>query len=413
LCGGWKGTLGNEPSLDLYVQNIVAVFREVWRVLHDSGSVFANLGDSYSSSSTHGGENKIGPMDSKATMKGAKGDGERGYDGLKPKDLCMIPARCALALQADGWFLRSEIVWTKGLSYCPSWAGSVMPGSQQDRPTSAHEMIYLLSKRPHYFYDQTAVRDGAVEPDRQRNDRIAGANGHEVRHSPGGMITASGTRTLRDVWAVSPSPMPAAHFASFPPKIVEPCVLAGSSAYGCCPDCGAPWQRVVLNSPMEVAAGPSREDREEAGEKCSCNGTMTKPPETTTLGWQPTCKCYLQVKLEPKPPKFTGTADEKREARKQWQETIWLPWWHRVWPILQTYAKQPCTVLDPFIGSGTTALVARDLGRHAVGIDASADYLTTIAIPRLQQLDPQAPLPATRPTARPKKQDPRQGTLFD
>jgi DNA modification methylase len=173
-----EGQLGLEPTLEEYIAKMVAVFAEVRRVLKPTGTLFLNLGDSYT-----GGKGG-----------GAKGD-EHGQmhkgarivpNGLKPKDLCMIPARVALALQADGWWLRSDIIWHKP---------NPMPESCTDRPTSAHEHIFLLTKTP-------------------------------------GTRNYGDTRNARNVWTIATKPYKGAHFATFPPEIPRRCILAG------CPECG-------------------------------------------------------------------------------------------------------------------------------------------------------------------------------
>jgi DNA modification methylase len=182
--------MGLEDTPEEYIAGMVAVFREVRRVLRDDGTLWLSLGDSYN----------------------------------KPKDLMMMPARVALALQADGWYLRSEIIWAKP---------NPMPESVTDRPTNAHEKLYLLSKRQRYYYDAEAVREASDEPERQRKDRVGGANGHLVRHSEGGIMEQVTSRNLRNVWTIATAPFAEAHFATFPPKLVEPCIRAG------CPEGGA------------------------------------------------------------------------------------------------------------------------------------------------------------------------------
>lgn len=151
---------------------------------------------------------------------------------FKAKDLVSVPWLVALALQADGWYLRSSIIWAKGLSFCPEYAGSSMPESVKDRPSSSHEHVFLLSKSSRYFYDAEAVREAGAEPERQRRDVVGGANGAQVRHSPGGIMGASNTRNLRNVWAINPAGYRGAHFATWPPALVEPMILAG------CPEGG-------------------------------------------------------------------------------------------------------------------------------------------------------------------------------
>jgi DNA modification methylase len=214
---------------------MVAVFREVRRVLRDDGTLWLNLGDSYSGSGKGAwnvpderkvnvketyrpnvNPSKIGNTAREAAKTKYAGE-DRNY-GLKPKDLIGIPWRVAFALQADGWYLRQDIIWSKP---------NPMPESVTDRCTKAHEYIFLMSKSARYFYDADAVKEPGAEPDRERNDRIGGANGHTVRHSEGGMIGATATRNKRSVWTVTTQPYSEAHFATFPPALIEPCILAG------------------------------------------------------------------------------------------------------------------------------------------------------------------------------------------
>jgi DNA modification methylase len=147
----------------------------------------------------------------------------RPPDGLKPKDLCGIPWRVAFALQDDGWWLRSDIIWAKP---------NPMPESVTDRPTKAHEYLFLLAKSERYFYDAEAVAEPAAEPERERADRFGGANGHTVRHGLGSISTGHVTRNKRTVWTIPTNPYGGAHFATFPSALVEPCIHAG------CPEGG-------------------------------------------------------------------------------------------------------------------------------------------------------------------------------
>ena len=174
-------------------------------------------------------------------------------EGLKPKDLLMMPARVAMALQADGWWLRSEIVWHKPNS---------MPESVRDRPTSAHEKVYLLTKSARYFYDAEAVRV-ACSPN--THDRRAGTWKEKRTVAEQAEIGAN----LRNVWTIPTHAYPDAHFATFPPKLVEPCIKAGTSERGACPECGAPWTRVTerkqVNPGNRQTNGPrSMERRQES-----------------------------------------------------------------------------------------------------------------------------------------------------
>ena len=146
---------------------------------------------------------------------------------LKPKDVIGIPWRVAFALQADGWWLRQDIIWHKP---------NPMPESVTDRCTKAHEYLFLLTKSARYLWDAEAMKEEAAEPERQREDRIGGANGHTVRHSIGGVMNGSLTRNRRSVWTINTMPFAGAHFATMPEALVEPCILAGSRPGDLCCD---------------------------------------------------------------------------------------------------------------------------------------------------------------------------------
>jgi DNA modification methylase len=192
--------LGLEPTPEEYCANMVEVFREVWRVLKPTGTLWLNLGDSYVSN--------------------------------KPKDLAGIPWRVAFALQADGWYLRSDIIWSKP---------NPMPESVSDRPTKAHEYMFLLTKSPRYYYDADAIREKGV----MDSSSSAGSSQQDTSITHGIGVNNSGineakkklrleliengftTRNKRSVWEIATQPYPEAHFATFPEKLVEPCILAG------------------------------------------------------------------------------------------------------------------------------------------------------------------------------------------
>ena len=265
--------------------------------------------------------------------------------GLKPKDLMMMPARVALALQADGWWLRSEIVWHKP---------NPMPESVRDRPTSAHEKLFLLTKAARYFYDAEAVRVPRSHPNNptfrlgayrdqgttpQNNSRRSDKQrGHSRPHAGFNdrwdalskeEQQASGAN-LRNVWMIATHPFPGAHFATFPPKLVEPCIKAGTSEKGCCSACGAPWARVTerkqVNPGNRQTNGPRSVERRHE----SAGFEQRLETQVETLGWQPTCE-------------------------------------HDTEPVR-------CKVLDPFGGAGTVGLVASRLGRDAILIELSPEY---------------------------------------
>ena len=346
-CGAWHGELGLEPTPELYVEHLVAVFRAVRRVLRDDGTLWLNLGDSYAAGCMTG---KQGSNSSTGRNIG-QGAGttmppRKAPPGLKPKDLVGIPWRVAFALQADGWWLRSDIIWSKP---------NPMPESVRDRPTRAHEYIFLLSKSARYYYDADAIAEPCqsgpsdIRKMLEQKNRIGGLT--KTLDDPLAKASAATNigqkravgdpsgRNRRSVWEITTAPFPEAHFATFPPKLPELCIKAGSAEQSC-PECGAPWERVVerttataLQNTGYTEACGARNDGDRPGSYVGAG--------VTTLRWQPSCEC--------------GCTDTVGSV-----------------------------VLDPFIGSGTVGLVAEKLGRRWVGIDANAEYLE-IAKRRLAQ----------------------------
>lgn len=225
---GVEGQIGAEPTPEGYVAEMVAVFREVRRVLKDDGVLWLNLGDSYAGSGKGGnpeGSPYAGFHGSKAREQSAQPNkGKSMLYGAKPKDLLGIPWRVAFALQADGWYLRSDIIWHKP---------NPMPESVRDRPTKAHEYLFLLSKSVHYYYDADAIKEQAVgnAPGNKTHKGATAALTDEHHRTKAGLATmdAVETRNKRDVWTVTTQPFRGAHFAVMPEKLVEPCVLAGSA----------------------------------------------------------------------------------------------------------------------------------------------------------------------------------------
>lgn len=369
-CGAWRGSLGLEPTPELYVAHVVEVFREVRRVLRDDGTLWLNIGDCYAANRSYQ------VTDSKHV---AVGNEKASFvpPGLKPKDLVGMPWRVGFALQADGWWLRKDIIWAKGLSFCEHYAGSVMPESVRDRPTTAHEYLFLLTKSARYFYDAEAVREGAVYGDHPRTvfdnapSHVPAAPAHSgIRGGPG----PEAGRNLRSVWAINPQPYPKAHFATFPEALVEPCIKAGTSAKGCCPQCGAPWTRVTQTSGGSTGRGwHDHKSDDELGQRAidpaSKGGHGYK---VETVGWRPSCECVLKFIREAR-----GDADPNELIDADLLDRL-------DWEIAKRIAPIPCTVLDPFVGSGTTVLVAAKFGRHGIGIDLNPDYIKKHCIPRLE-----------------------------
>jgi len=234
LTGLWvSGQLGLEKTPEEYVAKMVEVFREVKRVLKKEGTVWLNLGDSYCATTKGSG----GHNEKQDSNNGSWFDNRKWQipDGLKPKDLVGIPWRVAFALQADGWYLRSDIIWHKP---------TPMPESVTDRPTKSHEYIFLMSKSAKYYYDNEAVKEPAVEGTDLgvlRSNKAAYGQGptdiktinKRLAICPDSRLgNPSGTRNKRDVWTVPTKPYKGAHYATFPPKLIEPMILAGCPAGG-------------------------------------------------------------------------------------------------------------------------------------------------------------------------------------
>lgn len=228
---GVEGQLGMEPTLGEHIETMVGVFREVRRILKPTGTVWLNYGDCYATS-----PNGRSAADTKAAGNDDRTFRDKPFStiqgNLKPKDLVMMPSRVAIAMQDDGWWVRSEIIWAKP---------NPMPESIRDRPTTAHEKIFLLTKTPRYHYDAEAVRTAATSKTTKMPDGWdTGSGGHGSRHRNGrekGAKTAPDYAqkegvNLRNVWPIATKPFPEAHFATFPPDLVIPCIKAG------CPEGG-------------------------------------------------------------------------------------------------------------------------------------------------------------------------------
>jgi DNA modification methylase len=254
-CGAWLGSLGLEPTVELYVEHVVEVFREVRRVLRKDGTLWLNMGDSYATGGGKVGEHPGGPGQGDRWKEMNPGlftqPNRMPQEGLKPKDLVGMPWRVAFALQADGWWLRSDIIWSKP---------NPMPESVRDRPTKAHEYLFLLAKNEYYFFDQEAVREpdaypnGPNAPDKivspygqgftrragknesyqgpgSASRRLVGLNQRYDEREAAGAYDGRG-RNIRSVWTISTAPFPDAHFATFPKALVEPCIKAGTPPGG-------------------------------------------------------------------------------------------------------------------------------------------------------------------------------------
>lgn len=428
--------LGSERTPQEFVKNMVRVFAEVKRVLRDDGVLWLNLGDSYASGGrdTYTGFNQrysgTGGEGSKqdATLEGVK---DRVKESKLPAgNLVGIPWRVALALQADGWILRQDIIWHKL---------SPMPESVQNRCTKSHEYIFLLSKQQRYYYDADAIREitgsevseeeyedlldtekdrGEDWYQRQSGRKDTNGTGKKAGEKKSGISHPNG-RNKRSVWSVSLQGYDGAHFATYPIKLITPCVLAGTSAHGSCADCGAPWKRVTEKRAMTrerpndytkrkssgLTGGAYHPDGQsphsnarEVGNTCS---NSVAGVEVKTIRWEPTCTCYgtfekregirlgygsyhdhTQDGVEHGlrqggngPSSNPGMPTKEFKVNEMVYESN-LP--------LDEHPVVPCTVLDPFIGSGTSCVVALSHGRRSIGIDLSEAYLRNNAVPRIE-----------------------------
>jgi len=390
-CHGWRGSLGLEPTIEMYIGHLVLVFREVRRVLRDDGVCWLNIGDSYASgtgprTNNNGQEGSTmgWPGQRQETLnKAAKMSLPPTNTGLKPKQLLGIPWRLAFALQADGWWLRSDVIWAKGISFCASYSGSTMPEPVRDRPTKAHEYLFLLAKSKQYFYDAGAVKEQsqghvglAASFARTTKDHTIPNQGvaqHRLEREP---TQDNGTRNLRSVWVLNPARYPGSHFATFPPRLVEPCIRAGTSAHGCCPQCGAAWKRVTGEGEKQrIPRYPSDDKLRKTKMKGPASWNATK-----TLGWRPSCKCSGLVIIDDPPRRPTQkkkedlVAYDARLASWKVRADAWQRRWADLKPLYAAEPVDPCTVLDPFGGTGTVAEVAIRLKRQAVLIEISEAY---------------------------------------
>lgn len=371
-CSAWRGHLGLEPTPEMFVEHTVLVFREVRRILRGDGVCWVNWGDSFNGSGGAGGD--YGP--------GGLKEGQLRYPGrrlssLKPKDLVFIPERCAMALQADGWYARAKPPWIKA---------NPMPESVTDRPGTAHENVYLFTKNERYFYDGDAVRVPATNQTglaatfkRQGSKRAAVIPGQTVgTHRPDREDTIPNPdgrcRRTNDWWTesldtaiahysayvehlkhikehgglltdeegdplgfmVNTKPFSEAHFAVWPEDLVEPMILAGTSPKAC-PKCLAPWERQTekrIVGPVWNQQG-DRTGQHLEGDLEQGRGKFAKRYEVAvdTTGWQPTCSC------------------------------------------VGNDGSGKCRVLDIFHGSGTTGRVSMRLGRAYWGSELNPEYV--------------------------------------
>lgn len=383
---GADGQIGLEPTPDEYVAALVAVFREIRRVLRSDGTVWLNLGDSYASATKGSG----GLSDKQLSNAGSRYQPRKFNHDVKPKNLIGIPWRVAFALQADGYYLRSDIIWSKD---------NPMPESVTDRPTRAHEYVFLLTKSPRYWYDQMAIAEPCVSGDRgstYTNGKTAekathlapiGRGPRTDKQAATGKRTYEGfnerwnenpttTRNKRSVWTINPEPFPAAHFATMPTKLVETCLLAGCPPKVCAA-CGAPYKRVMSEErELDMSRPQARRALELFRDKGLNDGHLDA---IRAVGLADAGNALVVMDGAGKnTDEMQRLADEAKAA---------LGGYYREF----TYGKrssigwQPtcaCNagvdsgiVLDPFMGAGTVAFVAQKLNRHWIGSDINPEYV--------------------------------------
>lgn len=334
---GGSAEIGIERSPKEYIANLVTVFSECFRVLRDDGILWLNVGDTYAAQK--GGSRM--PAQTVAGGKGGKGRDEafRGMGGeeqkpahrnasaigFKHKERMGIPHRLVFSLMDSGWTFRDEIVWYKR---------STMPESVIDRCTKAHEMVFMLTKKSRYFYDSMAIKDEAAKGASGSKFNEGKTADHLLGRASAKEREEMEFKNKRSVWDIPSQPSikdDQKHFAMWPQKLVEPMILAGTSAEGCCPKCQAPWVRITKRTKRKrVRPNELTKRTGEAGTGNSCANTVAGV-DVETMGWEPSCKCGIAEKI-------------------------------------------PCTVLDPFLGSGTTVAVAIKHGRRGVGIELNPEY---------------------------------------
>lgn len=299
--------LGHEATLVAYVGHLVLVARELARVLRDDGTFWLNLAAGYSSGTTAPRKPTTTEGDRVPASWKGRCHSARVTGGLAAKQRIPVPSAACDALQADGWLVRADIVWSKP---------NAKPDSALDRPTPAHEHLYLLTRSPHYYFDAAAISTPAKHAkSRNRGRKYGPDRGAPASHQGASIPWEGDTAHPRDVWTINVGRFQGAHFATMPVELALRALKAGTSGVGCCPSCGAPWRRMF-----------ARDGKLEGG------GRAKNSAPRVFVGWSMSCACPL--------------------AR-----------------------PTPCTALDPFGGAATTAVAARELDLRTVLCELSPAFV--------------------------------------
>jgi len=362
--------LGQEPTLEMFVAHLVHCFRQLKPSLRSDGTLWVNLGDGYSSGG-RSSYDETSKSKTGVTHRAAKGKRETPA-WSKPKDRLGVPWRFAFAMQADGWYWRDEVIWSKK---------SPIPSSVKDRTTTSHEIVLVFSKEKHYFYDQHAImepvtgnahpRGKGTTPKSDSSNKTAANrvknNSDFAKHLTGLTLT----RNPRSVWHLSSEPTKEKHYACWPTKLVAKMIKAGSSVYGCCSTCGAPIKKVLQRE--RVATRPGLKTKVPAG-------WDTRPGPHTSIDLHThegreanNAKAREATILDPDSPYqgHNGTICGNRDPLRHTtvvQEVGQEPSCECAVEIV------PCRVLDPFGGMATTGITADRLHRDAVCIELSSEY---------------------------------------